>query len=235
MTVRWRAAFFALAGAAVIAAAAWALLGSRLFVVRSVTVRSVTVPGAVTVPSSRVIAVADVPPGTPLARVNTAAVARRIETIRQVASASVSTSWPDGLDIVVRGRKPAVAVRMAGGGYDLVDASGVIVSWSRTRPASLPAYVTSATGTALRGDARVAAAAAVLGELPGWLSGSVSSVSVAGTATAAGAVTLELNDGKTVVWGGPDRAAEKARELAILFGGQATYYDVSAPGTAVTK
>lgn len=235
MTIRWRVAFFALAGAGIAVAVAWALLGSRLFAVRSIAVRSIAVPGARLVPSSRVVAVADVPLGTPLARVNTAAVERRIETIRQVASASVSTSWPDGLDIVVRERTPAVAVRMAGGGYDLVDASGVIVNWSRTKPASLPVYVTSVAGTALRGDARVPAAVAVLRELPRWLSGSVASVSVSGTSTAAGAVTLELSDGKTVVWGGPGRAAEKARELAILIGGQATYYDVSAPGTAVTK
>jgi cell division protein FtsQ len=228
--VRWRAAFFLLAGAGIVVAVAWALLGSRLFVVRSVAVS-----GTHLVPASEVAAVADVPLGTPLSRVDTASVARRIETIRQVASASVSTSWPDALDIVVRERTPAVAVRMAGGVYDLVDATGVIVSWSRSKPASLPVYLTSDTGSALSGDARVPAAAAVLAELPGWLSRSVASVSAAGTASAAGPVTLELRDGKTVVWGGTDRAAEKARELAILIGDQATYYDVSAPGTAITR
>lgn len=228
--VRWRAAFFVLAGAGVVAAVAWALLGSRLFVVRSVTVS-----GTGLVPASEVVAFADVPLGTPLSRVNTAAVARRVENIEQVASASVSRSWPDGIDIAVRERRPAVAVRMAGGGYDLVDGAGVIVRWSSAKPSTLPVYATSVTGSALRGDARLAAAVAVLGELPKWLSGSVASVSAAGTATAAGPVTLELSDHKTVVWGGTDRAAAKARELAILFGGQATYYNVSAPGTAVTK
>lgn len=231
MTIKWRAAFFALAGAGIVVAVVWALLGSRLFVVRSVAVSGATR----LVPSAEVVAVADVPLGTPLSRVDTGAVARRVETIRQVASASVSTSWPDGLDIVVRERTAAVAVRMAGGGYDLVDATGVIVSWSRTKPASLPLYVTSVPGSALRGDARLSAASAVLAELPPWLSRSVASVSASGTATAAGPVTLSLRDGKTVVWGGTDGAARKARELAILIGGQATYYDVSAPGTAVTR
>lgn len=230
MTIKWRAAFFALAGAGVLAAGAWVLLGSGLF-----AVRTVAVSGAHLVPASEVIAAADVPLGTPLAQVNTAAAAHRIEAIRQVAAASVSASWPDGLDIVVRERKPEFVVRMAGGGYDLIGAAGVIVSWSRTKPASLPAYVTSATGSALRGDARVRAASAVLAELPQWLSGSVASVAVSGTAKTAGAVTLDLSDGKTVVWGGTNRAAEKARELAILIGGQATYFNVSAPGTAVTK
>ncbi|MGH3167056.1 MAG: cell division protein FtsQ/DivIB [Trebonia sp.] len=229
MRVRWRAAFFVLAGAGIVAAVAWALLGSRLFVVRSIAVS-----GTHRVSSSEVAGIADVPLGTPLSRVDTAVVARRIETIKQVASASVSTSWPDGLDIAVRERTPAVTVRMARG-YDVVDATGVVLSWSAAKPASLPVYVTSVTGADLRGDARLSAAAAVLAELPKWLSRSVDSVSAAGSASSAGPVTLDLRHGKTVVWGGTDRATEKARELAILIGGQATYYDVSAPGTAVTR
>jgi cell division protein FtsQ len=228
--VRWRAAFFVLAGAGIVAAVTWALLGSSLFVVRSVAVS-----GTHLVSASEVAGAADVSLGTPLSSVNTAAVARRVEAIRQVASASVSTSWPDGLDIVVRERKPAVTIRMTGGSYDLVDATGVVVSSSAKKPASLPAYVPSAPGPVVPGDARIAAAAAVLGELPKWLSRSVASVSASGTATAAEVVTLELHDGKTVVWGSAGGATEKARELAILIGGQATYYDVSAPGTAVTK
>lgn len=221
----WRAAFFALAGLGVIGAVAWALLGSRLFVVRSVAVAG----GTHAVPASRVAAVADVPLGTPLAGVNTAAVAQRIETIRQVASASVSTSWPDGLKITVRDRTAALAVRMSGGGYDLIDSTGVIVRWSRTKPASMPLLQTSLAGSALRGNAGVVTAAAVLDELPSWLSRSVASV------TANGPVTLRLRDGKTVVWGGTDRAAAKDRELAILIGGSASFLDVSAPGTVVTR
>jgi cell division protein FtsQ len=48
-------------------------------------------------------------------------------------------------------------------------------------------------------------------------------------------VTLYLAGGQTVVWGGPDSAGVKARELAILMRNPARYYDVSAPGTVVTK
>jgi len=48
-------------------------------------------------------------------------------------------------------------------------------------------------------------------------------------------VTLRLADGVTVVWGGPDHATAKAEELAVLRRTHARYYDVSAPGTAVTK
>lgn len=221
---KWRAAFFALAGIGIVAGVAWGLLGSRLLVVRSVAVT-----GTRLVPKAEVVGVADVPLGTPLARVDPAVVARRIESIRQVASAAVSKSWPDGLTITVRERVPAVAVRMAGGGYDLVDPAGVIVRWARVRPAGLPLLSTPVPGDELRGDPGVTAATAVLGELPRWLSRSVVSV------TASGPVTLRLRDGKTVVWGSADRSAVKVRELAILMREPARYVDVSAPGTVVTR
>jgi cell division protein FtsQ len=220
---KWRTAFFALAGIGVIAGVAWALLGSRLLVVHSVAVT-----GTHLVPESEVDGVADVPLGTPLAQVNTGAVARRVESIRQVASATVTKTWPDGLAITVRERVPAVAVRMSDG-YDLVDQAGVIVRWARARPAGLPLLSTSVPGGDLRGDPGVTTAAAVLSELPPWLSESVASV------TSSGPVTLRLRDGKTVVWGGADRAAVKAKELAILMRDPASYFDVSAPGTAITR
>jgi cell division protein FtsQ len=228
----WRTAFFVLAGLGVIAGVAWVLLDSQLLVVRSVAVT-----GTRLVPASEVVAAADVPTGIPLARVNTAQVARRVDAIRQVASATVTKDWPDALTITVRERTPAVAVRMADGGYDLVDPAGVIVRWAAAKPAALPLYLTSVPGSALPGDPGVAAATAVLAELPSWLHRSVVSVTAAGSAGNPGTdqVTLYLRGRKTVVWGGTDRAAEKGRELAILIRDPARYYDVSAPGTVVTR
>jgi cell division protein FtsQ len=229
----WRAAFFALAGLGVLAGVAWALLGSRLLVVRSVTVT-----GTHLVSPAQVRAAADVPDGTSLAGVNTAQVAQRVEAIRQVASATVTKNWPDRLVITVRERVPVMAVRMAGGGYDMVDPTGVIVRWSTSRAAGLPLYLTPLPGSALRGDPSLAAAGAVLAELPSWLSRQVAEVSAVGPAAASPGdpqVTLYLLDRKTVLWGGTDRASQKDRELAILMRGPARYFDVSAPGTVVTK
>jgi cell division protein FtsQ len=226
----WRAAFFALAAFCVIAGVAWALLDSRLLVVRSVTVT-----GTHMVPSAEVAAAADVPLGTPLIRVNTGQVARRVEGIRQIASATVTKNWPDGLTITVRERTPVVAVRMTGGGYDLVDPAGVIVRWVSAKPAAMPLYLAAVPGSALRGDPGLATAAAVLGELPSWLRPAVVSVAATEPAGSTSQVTLRLRDGKTVLWGGTDRAAEKGRELAILIRGPARYYDVSAPGTVATR
>jgi len=233
--IPWRAAFFVLAGLGIIAGVAWALLGSRLLVVRSITVT-----GTHLVSPAQVIAAADVPLGTPLLRIDTTQVAKRVEAIRQVASATVAKDWPDHLLITIRERVPVVAVQTTVG-YDLVDPSGVIVTWTGARPAGLPLFLTSLPGSALRGDPLLAQVSAVLAELPSWLADSVTAVTVTGTvagpagSAAQGQVTLYLRDHATVVWGGTDRAQEKARELAILMRDPASYYDVSAPGTAVTR
>jgi cell division protein FtsQ len=253
---RWRTAFFGLAGLAIIVAAAWALLGDRVFVVRSVSVT-----GTHLVTPAEVIAAAGVPLGTPLLRVNAGAVTQRVESIRQVASATVAEDWPDHLTIAVTERVPVLAVRMAAGGYDQVDPTGVIVRSTKARPAALPLLTlastgtvptgtgptgtgptgTGPTGTALRGNPTVAAAAAVLAELQPSLRRQVAGVSTTEIVTGAGQgagsqqVTLRLRDGVTVVWGGTDNAAAKNREVALLLLGHVHYVDVSAPGTAVTK
>ena len=70
----WRTAFFVLAGVGIIAGVAWALLGSRLLVVRSVTVT-----GEHLVTSAQVVAAADVPLGTSLIGVDGGQVAQRVE------------------------------------------------------------------------------------------------------------------------------------------------------------
>ena len=107
----------------------------------------------------------------------------------------------------------------------------MVVQWSASRPADLPLYPTAAPVTSLRGDPDLAATAAVLGELPGWLRHSVTSV----TALDPDQVTLRLTGGITVLWGGTDRAAAKAAELTVLMRAHMHYYDVSAQGSVLTK
>jgi cell division protein FtsQ len=227
---RWRAAFFVLAGLAIVAGSGWALLGNRVLVVRSVAVTGthLLIPG-------QVIVAADVPPGTPLLRVDAGAVTRRVEAIPQVASATVTKDWPDRLVIAVTERVPVMAVRMAGGGYDLVDQTGVIVRWAKAQPAGLPLLQTSLPGAALRGSAEVTAAAGVLAELSPWLAGQVTALRATPVAQGTEQVTLDLRDGKTVQWGSTGDAAQKNREVAILLPGGAHQIDVSVPGSAVTR
>jgi cell division protein FtsQ len=222
---RWLAALVLLAAMGVVGGVTWALLGWSLF-----AVRSVVVTGTRLVPDSEVLAVAEIRPGTPLIRVDTARIAGRVLTIQQVLAVQVSTSWPDRVVIAVQERTPALAV-VVPRGFDLIDAYGVVVQLVQTRPLILPVYTTSAPVSSLRGDPDVSAAAAVLGQLPAALRPTVISV----TAASPDQVTLQLRSGVTVVWGGVGNAAAKAKELAILMRTHARYYDVSSPATAVTN
>lgn len=234
----WRTAFFVLAGLAIITGLGWALLESKLL-----AVRSVVVTGTHLVTARQVRAAAAIPPGTPLIRVSLGAVAGRVEGIRQVASAQVTRVWPDRVAIAVRERTPVLAVAVPGsafpggksaGEFGLIDKSGVTVRWSRSRPSGIPLYQPArplSDPQALRGSPDVAAAAAVLRELPAGISRSVTQVS----APDPQGVTVHLPGGVTIVWGGTDRPTEKRRELAILMHTHARFYDVSAPGTAVTR
>jgi cell division protein FtsQ len=215
-----------LAVAGLVGGAAWALLGSRLL-----AVRSVIVTGTHLVTKAEVLKVAGVRLGTPLIRVNTGQIAARVVTIRQVQSVQVTTSWPDRVVIAVRERTPALAVTAPDGGFDLVDPDGVTVLWAARRPSRLPLYQTTEAAASLSGDPDVAAAAAVLAELPAPLRHSVASIS----APSPDQVTLELSNGVTVLWGGVGDARAKAEELALLMRTHARYYDVSAPGTVMTN
>jgi cell division protein FtsQ len=118
----WRAAFFTLTAAAILAVTVWALLGSSLLVARSVRVT-----GAPEAQRAEVLRAAAIAPGTPLIRIDPAAVARRVERITQVQSAQVSRDWPDSVVIAVRERTPALAVA-SGGGFALIDRFGVVIS-----------------------------------------------------------------------------------------------------------
>jgi cell division protein FtsQ len=221
----WKAAFFGVAAVALAAGVAWALLGSSLLVVRSV--RTIG-PGHI--PRSQVLAAAGIPLGTPLIRIDTGVVARRVEQITQVQVARVTRSWPDAVVIWTRRRTALFAVH-TGHGYALVDAYGVTLGTAASPPARLVLLTVPGLAAArLRGSREVLAAGSVVRQLPGWLRRRVSSVQAAGTAD----VTLLLRGGITVRWGTPGRAADKAREMATLLRTRARYYDVSDPTTAVT-
>jgi cell division protein FtsQ len=218
----YRTAFFALAAAGIIAAAVWLLLGSRFL-----AVRAVSVTGTRLVPRSQVLAAAGIPAGLPLMRVNTGAVASRVERIADVQSAQVTRQWPDGVLITVTERRPAVAVPLVGGGFALVDPTGVVVQQVKAQSTGLPRFIPAGP---LAGNPGIRAAASVLRQLPPGIGRRVRSVTV----PTVDAVTLHLSGRVTVEWGSTGQSAQKARELAILLHTRARFFDVSAPGTAAT-
>jgi cell division protein FtsQ len=217
-----RRAFAAGLALTILAVAGWALLGPTVLVVRHVRVTG----AGPQLPAATVREAADIVLGTPLARLNAAAATRRVEQLPAVLSARVSRSFPDTVVIAVRRRIPAVAVP-TGSGYALVDSHGVTVSSAAAAPAGMP--VLTSPPSVLRGSPAVRAAALVVAELPSSLRAEVRSVSASG-----GSVTLQLDGGITVVWGGPGQGAQKAAELGVLLGTRARYYNVSDPDTAVT-
>lgn len=221
----WKTSFFVVAVAALAGGVAWALLGSSFFVVRSVRVS-----GAGTIPRHEVIRAAHVTIGTPLIRVDAGAVARRVDTITRVQSASVRRSWPDSIVIEVVPRTPTFLVR-AGHGYEVIDTYGVVLGRVPGPRGDLVLLKGPAgSAAALRGNHAVLTAGAVVRHLPGWLRHRLAEVRV----RQGPRVILVLRPRITVVWGDATRAAAKAAEVAVLLRTKATYYDVSDPGSAIT-
>jgi cell division protein FtsQ len=95
----------------------------------------------------------------------------------------------------------------------------------------MPVFQATVAPGSLRGNPGVAAAVTVLHQVPASLARTVAAVA----APSAQSVKLGLSNGITIVWGDTSKAREKAAELAILMRTHARYYDVSAPGTAVTR
>jgi cell division protein FtsQ len=215
-----------LAGAAalvIIGLVVWALLGSAVLVVRSVRAT-----GTPLVPRSRIIAAAGIARGTPMIRIDTGTIARRIERIPQVASARVRRDWPGTVVITVQDRIPGLAVRQGRHRYALIDGSGVAVRQTAARPPGLP-LLTGAVTAALRGNPAVSAAAVIVRQLPAALRRRVAAV----RAPAADDVTLVLRGGTRIVWGGTDRNPAKDREVTALLRTHRSFYDVSSPATVV--
>ena len=125
-------------------------------------------PGRTWSPGPRCCAAAGIRAGHAAHPDQHAAVARRVERLRQVQSAQVSRDWPDTVVISVQERTPALAVAGAGG-FGLVDEFGVVVrvGHASSRPPCplLTAPLARPSGP-LRGSPAIRAAVIVLRELP---------------------------------------------------------------------
>ncbi|WP_229797957.1 cell division protein FtsQ/DivIB [Planomonospora parontospora] len=212
----WRTAFLVLLTAGVVGSAVWLVFLSPVL-----GVRDIRVTGNFDVSAAQIRQTAGVVDGTPLATVDAAAVEGRIRGIRRIESAEVSRNWPGTLVIEVVEREPVAAVQV-GDKSALMDRHGVVVEVRETAPPALPVLRLDRPGP---GDPATAAALAVIDALPEELAPRVAEVH----APSAETVTLRLKDGRTVMWGGRDRPADKARILVTLLQRPADTYDVSSP------
>jgi cell division protein FtsQ len=205
---------------AVIAVLVWVALFSSLLGAKRVRVR-----GADDVSAARVRSVADVPQGRPLLRLDTGAIARRVETLPDVAAASVHVSYPSTVVITVTERV-AVGYLVANGRVVLVDKSGKQFRTVSAAPARLPRFAIPAGATATGH-----AVATVAGALTAPVLHKLSLIS----ASDPSAITLQLRDGRSVEWGSADRSADKAQVLPALLARPGTDFDVSNPDLVVAR
>jgi cell division protein FtsQ len=197
-------------------------MGTRVLLYEAglANVEGVEVSGLSTVPEAAVRDAAAVVPGGPLIAVDTAAVARRVAAVEGVAAAEVRRSWPHTVEVRVTERVP-VALAETPRGLSEVDATGLAYRPAPVPPPPVPRLTFGGVGP---DDPATTAAIAVLRELTDPLRGQVATVDATGTR-----VTLGLSDGRSVLWGTPDRAADKLAVLGPLLTQPGTVYDVSSP------
>lgn len=196
------------------------VLGAVAWFSPLLSVRSVTVRGETSVTEQQVLDALDVPAGTRLLGLDTAAAAARVAALPRVASATVDRTLPSRVTVTVVERTPVAWVAAADGQH-LLDASGVDYAVEAPAP-GLPQLTVATPGP---GDPSTRAALGVLTSLPDPLRALVATVS----ATSPSAVQLTLTDGRTVVWGGTDDAARKATVLTAVLTRPGRTYDVSSP------
>jgi cell division protein FtsQ len=190
-------------------------------------VRTVTVSGTKAVTTAQVETAAAITSGTPLVRLDTGAVRKRVESLPGVASASVSVSYPSTVHIGIVERV-AVGYLATGGSFTLVDRSGAQYEKVDSAPPGLPRFaLPTGRGAQATGQAVTVVAAA--------LSTSVLAQLNQISADTPQAITLTLRDGRTVAWGSDDRSRQKAALLPALLGQPGMHFDVSNPDVVVVR
>lgn len=203
-------------------ALAWVLLASSWL-----GVDRVEVVGLERLQAAAVVQAAAVEVGTPLARVDTAAVERRVAELAPVADVAVRRTWPGTLTVDVTERTPVGGV-LQDGRYTLLDAEGVPFATEAALPAGAVRLQVHEPGP---DDPSTLASLEVYAALPEALRTRVRIV----RATSPSAVVLRLGDGRQVVWGRPGETETKAAAALALLSKPGTSYDVSAGDVVVVS
>ncbi len=219
----WRRALAVVLAMVAVASLAWVVGWSNWLGVDDVEVTGVSGPEA-----QAVARLVQVPVGTPLARVDTDAVADRVRERVTVAEVSVRRSWPGTLTVEVVPRTAALVVRNPQGRLEVVDAEGVTFGSVPAAPRGVPVV----TATDAKGTSKEAllSSLALLDALPPELAKKVSGIKV----SSANLITFTLGK-RSVVWGSGADSERKVAILTALLKTPAKVIDVSAPDTPVTR
>jgi cell division protein FtsQ len=212
----------ALVGVLVAAITVWIVAFSPVLGVMSVTVR-----GTHYLSAEQVKAAAAIANGTPLVRLDAAAVTRRVAALPEVATATVRSDYPSSVTITVTERTP-VGFVLSGRAHVLVDKTGDQFRSVPTRPPGLPLF---AVPHGVKAKATGRAVATVAAALTPTLLAKVASIQAFDPT----AITLLLSDQRVVRWGSAERSTDKARVLLFLLTRPASQIDLTNPDQVVTR
>lgn len=166
--------------------------------------------------------------GTPLPRLRTGSLESSLAEIPMVKTATITRSWPAGLEVELDLRTPVFSVRQADK-WLVFDTEGVqIDTVSSPAEGTLPAEVTTSEST--RQQPALLLMARVRAQLDAELLQEVALIRSDGAL-----LELVLQSGAVVKWGDASETPFKLKVLKVLLGQvPAKLYDVSVPATPVT-
>lgn len=207
------------AAVAIGGATAWAVYGSPWL-----RADDVEVQGQEQIEVAGILEAAAVELGAPLASIDTAAVADRVEALSTIDHASVERDWPHTVRIQVT-PKVIVATARAGEGNELIAADGSTVEGRVTDPQALPRIDEGA------GEERAAVAVALAA-----LTAKSRTVVEAGQLEGGKVRLLLKDDTGVVMWGDTARSDRKGPVLDVLLANPpiASWINLSSPDRPVT-
>jgi cell division protein FtsQ len=183
------------------------------------SLRTVEVQGARTVPERQIIGSLDISEGTPLLQVDTDAAAQRVARIAKIASVRVRRVLPSTIRVTVVERVAAVFFDSPQG-TRLLDGSGVQFG-IEPPPPGVPRLVSPAPAAA---NPVTQSALEVLAQMPPELRAQVGEI----VAQSVSDISVKLRDGKLVVWGSKDNSARKGEIALAVLTQPGKVYDVSS-------
>ncbi|MFF2087618.1 cell division protein FtsQ/DivIB [Nocardia sp. NPDC058176] len=193
----------------------------------ALSVRTVHIEGVSSVPEQDVRVLLEIPDGRSMLRIDTTEIAQRVAAIPKVRSVRVQRKFPSTVAVTVVERTPVVYFESPDGAH-LIDADSVEFAIEPAAPIGVPELVTDEHFT---GPEAARAAVDVLVTLPPALSVQVGEV----VARSNSDVSLNLRDGRKVVWGGTGDGERKAAVVMPLLTREGTVFDVSSPNLVTVK
>ena len=177
--------------------------------------------------------------GTPLAQVSQRDVENLFEDEPAVDEVIVAARLPEGLDVLVIEHPPVAEVRAGEEILFYSDEGELIRTFDESQRSEAEGYATPEISeeAALDNESVFRTIVSVLGQLPEGARESLDSA----TAESRDSVQLELEDGRTVVWGNEERGEEKAAVLEAILSSPAEEFegvevlDISTPSAPVTR